>query len=328
MNKAMFWNYNLDTNKIECHLCPQFCHIGEGQVGLCQTRKNIDNTLYAINFGKVTSTALDPIEKKPLYHFKPGTNILSIGTFGCNMRCKFCQNYQISQQVLEVEEINPGEIIRLIKRIDNNVGIAFTYNEPFIWYEYMLELAKQIKNALPEMSVVVVTNGYINPEPLEQILPYIDALNIDLKAFNDSFYRKLCGASLDPVLKTIEIASKKTHVEVTTLMIPGENDSFEEIEKIAKFISSIDPNIPLHLSRYFPNYKMNKPATDIIQVKRAKERAKKYLNYVYLGNVASDENTYCPNCNDLLIERNYYKTKKYIKTSVCPKCDETVKIIF
>lgn len=328
-SKARYWKYNLESNQVDCFLCPHFCNLSEGKIGICKARKNICNTLHSMNYGKVTSTALDPIEKKPLYHFKPGTNILSFGTFGCNMSCHFCQNYQISQQVLDAEVIDPSDILELVKRMgeENNTGIAFTYNEPFIWYEYMFDVAKQLKEERPEKSVVVVTNGYINPGPLAALLPYADALNIDLKSYQDSFYRKLCGASVEPVLKTIELAHQKVHVEVTTLMIPGENDSFEEIEQIAKFLSSLDPNIPLHLSRYFPNYKMTLPATDIIQIRRAKDVAKKYLNYVYLGNIASDENTYCPKCNELLIERNYYKTKKHLKTNVCPKCGEILPII-
>lgn len=330
MTKARYWKYNLDTNQVDCFLCPHFCSLSEGKTGLCKVRKNICNTLHSMNYGKVTSIALDPIEKKPLYHFKPGTNILSIGSFGCNMGCQFCQNYRISQQVLNTEEVNPEDILALVENdeLENNIGLAFTYNEPFIWYEYMVDVAKMVKEIRPDKAIVVVTNGYINPGPLEALLPYVDAFNIDLKSYQDSFYQRLCGASLEPVLKTIEHASRKAHVEVTTLMIPGENDSFEEVEQIAKFLSSIDPNIPLHLSRYFPNYKMSTPATDIIQIRRAREMAKKYLKYVYIGNIASDENTYCPNCNELLIERNYYKTKKHLKTSTCPKCGEKIPIIF
>jgi len=324
---ALFWEYNETSNKVDCYLCPQFCHISEGRLGLCKTRLNVGNKLIANNYGKISSIALDPIEKKPLYHYKPKSQILSFGTYGCNMRCSFCQNHVISQNEVETYFLSPEDLLPLLEKDENNIGIAFTYNEPFMWYEYMLDVAKIIKEENKKKDIIVVTNGYINTEPLEAILPYIDAFNIDLKAYNPSTYRSLCGATLEPVLRTIEIAAKKTHVEVTTLMVTGENDSINEIKQIAEFIGKIDRNIPLHLTRYFPNYKMKKEATDVKQILLAKKIAEEYLNYVYVGNAGVDANTYCHKCKQLLIKRNYYQTNCYLLDTKCPKCGEDIPII-
>jgi len=323
---AMFWE--VEKNKIRCNLCPQFCLISEGQIGLCHTRKNINQQLFAINYAQLTSLALDPIEKKPLYHFKPGHKILSLGTFGCNMKCSFCQNHQISQVKAQSDFVNTEELLKLVETIEDNSGIAFTYNEPFMWYEYMHDAAVKIKETMKDKYVVVVTNGYVNPEPLKKILPYIDAMNIDLKSFHHSFYQKVCKANLEPVLKTIEIAQKECHVEVTTLMVTNENDSIEEIESIAKFLGNLNKNIPFHITRYFPNYKIKQPPTDIHKMIEAKEIAQKYLNYVYLGNISNEEhNTYCPNCHHLILDRNNLNISR-LKNNACINCGETIPIIF
>ena len=288
-----------------------------------------NNIPIVINYGEVTSVNVDPIEKKPLYHFKPGKDILSIGTFGCNMSCSFCQNHEISQNKPPTEFIDIDKLISLIINIPNNVGIAFTYNEPFMWYEYIYDVAKKIKEYDKNISIVLVTNGFVNKEPLEQILPFIDAMNIDLKGFTKQYYNEVCGATIDSVLETIKIASKHTHVEITTLMVSDKNDSVEEIVEIAKFLASIDKNIPLHLSRYFPKYKMKNPPTLVENMMKAKEEAIKYLNYVYVGNVAGvDNNTYCPNCGYNLITRDIYTTNPHIKGDKCPNCKEYINIIF
>ncbi|QVK19540.1 AmmeMemoRadiSam system radical SAM enzyme [Mycoplasmatota bacterium] len=318
---------SVENNKIRCQLCPQFCLISEGQLGLCQTRKNIDQQLFAINYGETTSIALDPIEKKPLYHFKPGSKILSIGTFGCNMKCSFCQNYQISQIRAKSDYIKCDELLRLVDTVENNIGIAFTYNEPFMWYEYIYDMALNMKAKENDKSIVMVTNGYINPKPLEKLLPFIDALNIDLKAFDSRFYREICKADLEPVLKTIEIAQKYCHVEVTTLMVTEKNDSIEEIEMIAKYIGKINKNIPLHLTRYYPNYKMNQQPTKLTKMFEAKEIAQEYLNYVYLGNIPNeDQNTYCPNCHKLVLDRRQLK-KSILDGNKCLHCGEIIPIV-
>lgn len=321
----MFWE--VENNKIRCHLCPQFCLISEGQLGICQTRKNVNQQLLVINYGEMTSIALDPIEKKPLYHYKPGQMILSLGTFGCNMKCSFCQNYQISQDRAQSDFGSCDELFKLVESVENNIGIAFTYNEPFMWYEYIYDTVLKMKAKKTDKSIVIVTNGYVNPKPLEKILPYIDALNIDLKAYNSSFYHKVCKANLEPVLKTIEIAQQYCHVEVTTLMVTEENDSLKEIELIAKFIGNLNKNIPLHLTRYYPNYKMKQPPTNLSKMMQAKLVAQQYLNYVYLGNVPNeDRNTYCPNCHKLILDRHEFKNPALDKNK-CLYCGEIIPIL-
>lgn len=277
--------YQNEENCIRCLLCPHKCAIKPGKSGRCSVRVNNDGVLQTINYGEITAIGLDPIEKKPLYHFYPGKNILSVGTFGCNFSCDFCQNYSIAQYKSESQYLSPDDLIKMCIEAENNIGIAFTYNEPSIWYEYIYETAKKLKEKYPKFKVVLVTNGFIEKEPLEKLLPYVDAMNIDLKSFSQEYYRKVCGGDLAPVLRTIELASKHCHVEVTTLLVSDLNDSKEEVEKIAGFLGSINKDIPLHLSRYFPTYKMKQPPTDIKLMERRKKEAKRYLNYVYLGNV-------------------------------------------
>ncbi|WAM33542.1 AmmeMemoRadiSam system radical SAM enzyme [Caldicellulosiruptor morganii] len=273
----------LENKKVKCRLCPHECVILPGNTGFCRARKNIDGKLYSLNYGYISSIAFDPIEKKPLYHFYPGSTILSIGTFGCSFRCLHCQNYEISQLTPSVFEVDTERLIELAKKDKDCIGIAFTYNEPTIWFEYVVDVAKRFKEE--GFKTVLVTNGYLNEEPLLELLDVIDAANIDLKAFNDEFYKKVCSGDLESVKKFIEICSKKIHVEITTLIIPTLNDSEEEMENLAKWLSSIDDRIPLHLTRYFPRYKMTLPPTPKETLYRLREIAKKYLMYVYLGNI-------------------------------------------
>lgn len=281
--EAMF--YEKLENKIHCFLCPHNCVIEENHYGKCNVRIHEHGKLYTINYGEVTSISLDPIEKKPLHYFKPSTNILSVGSFGCNFTCGFCQNHQISQVKAPSNFITKEKLVELILTVENNIGIAFTYNEPSIWFEYIYEASKLLKQMNEKAAVVLVTNGYISEEPLKVLLPYVDAMNIDLKSYNNKYYSEICGGNLRPVLKTIEIANKSCHVEVTTLLVSNENDSIEEVEEIAKFLGNINNNIPLHLSRYFPRYKMDNPPTSIENMIRVEKVAKKYLNRVSLGNV-------------------------------------------
>ncbi len=277
--------YETSKDKIHCLLCPHSCNISNGNSGRCKVRVNENGVLYTINYGEVTSIALDPISKKPLRYFKQGSKILSVGSYGCNFTCKFCQNYKISQFKADSQFISKEELLKLIIETENNIGIAFTYNEPSIWYEYVYDCAKYIKGYDKNLSVVLVTNGYLNKAPLESLLPYVDAVNIDLKSWKDSYYRQICGGTLSPVLESIKLASKYCHVEVTTLLVTGENDNLEEVEEIAKYIAEIDPYIPLHLSRYFPKYLMDAPATDIGFMIEAEKIANKYLKRVVLGNI-------------------------------------------
>lgn len=320
--------YEKIEDKIRCKICPHNCLIKEGGFGACKVRTVNNRELFATNYGEVTSVALDPIEKKPLYHFKPSKNILSIGSYGCNMTCSFCQNYEISQNKPNSQFIDIEELISNISRVENNIGIAFTYNEPMMWYEYMYNAAKRIKEFNDELNVVIVTNGYINEEPLNKLLPYVDAMNIDLKGYSNSYYNRVCGAKVEPVLESIKRCNEKCHIEVTTLLVSDENDSLEEVNKISQFIKSVDDKIPLHLSRYFPRYKMENEATKIEKINRAREEARKYLKYVYIGNVANvDNNTYCPHCGELIISRNGYDTKVKIQNNRCIFCGEKLDII-
>jgi pyruvate formate lyase activating enzyme len=254
-------------------------------------RENWSGELVASGYGQVSSVALDPIEKKPLYMFHPGKRVLSIGGFGCNLRCPFCQNYEISTVyagkpgpgVRNSESMTPPEIAALAAQAapDGNIGVAYTYNEPLIGYEFLYDCAELVHNA--GFYNVVVTNGHINKEPLENLLPLIDAMNIDLKGFTDAFYEKL-GGNLETVKNTIAISCKQCHVEVTTLVIPGENE--DDIGGIAGWLSSIDPNIPLHLSRFFPRYRYaGKMPTPRETMYKLQETAKKYLEYVFIGNM-------------------------------------------
>jgi len=324
--EALF--YEKQGDNINCKLCPHNCTISNGEHGKCNVRLNREGKLYTINYGEITSIARDPIEKKPLYHFKPSGNILSVGSFGCNFSCGFCQNYSISQGRARSEYIPPDKLVELCKSLEDNIGVAFTYNEPSIWYEYVYNASKLLKETFENINIVLVTNGYINEEPLKMLLPYVDAMNIDLKAFNNKYYSNICEGSVTPVMDTIKLASKLCHVEVTTLLVNGENDSAKEVEQIAGFIASLNKDIPLHLSRYFPNYKMKNPATKVEVMIQDRNIAKKYLNYVYLGNIEGiDNSTYCPECGYRIIERGGHGIVVNTNDGICPKCSYKINLI-
>jgi len=253
MKEALYYIKGKDK-KVICTLCPNNCVISDGEAGVCGVRKNEKGKLQALTYDMVSSIALDPIEKKPLDYFMPGTYILSVGTFGCNFKCGFCQNWTISQERPELENITPRALCETAANIKKNIGIAFTYNEPSIWYEYVLETCKLNKeNGLAN---VLVTNGYINPGPLNELLPYVDAMNIDLKSFKPDFYRDICKGKLEPVKQTIKTSAGKCHIELTNLSIPGLNDSIEEMDEMCAWIASIGRDIPLHLIPFRPLYKM------------------------------------------------------------------------
>ena len=328
MKKLVEFYEKLDDETIRCRLCPHNCTIKEGKSGMCGVREMEDGKLWAINYGEISALSLDPIEKKPLFHYKPSSEIFSIGSFGCNFTCGFCQNYAIAQFRPRTEYISVDEIIeRAIEyKSQDNIGIAFTYNEPMMYYEYMLDVAKRCKSV--GLDVVVVTNGFINEEPLKQLLPFVDAMNIDLKSFSEDFYRQECSGNLEDILRTIEIASQKCHVELTTLLITDHNDTEQEVRKIGAFIASVDKNIPLHLSRYYPTYKFKEEATNIEKVKKLAEIAREYLNYVYVGNILdTDNNTYCPNCDQLLVERSVYDAVDKNRSDHCKNCGQILSIV-
>ena len=324
MKEAQFYK-KLDNNAVQCQLCPQMCTIEEGKRGMCFGRMNKKGILYAENYGETISISMDPIEKKPLYHFYPGKEILSIGPNGCNLTCDFCQNYTISQQKAPTSSLKGEDLIALCKKY-NSIGVAYTYTEPLIWYEYILDSAKILNEH--DLKVVLVTNGFINPEPLKLLLPYIDAMNIDLKAFTNEFYKTYCSGRLEPVKNTIKIAASQTHLEITNLIITDLNDSRSEIEELVSFVAEVNKEIPLHFSRYFPVYKMNKPPTNPATLEMAYEIGKKKLRYVYVGNInlQNTNDTHCPNCNELLIRRaGYYTSVAQIdKDNCCKKCGQKI----
>jgi len=284
MNEALFW-LPQEKNAVQCLLCPHKCLIPDGKNGLCIVRKNTNGKLIAEAYGKITSIALDPIEKKPLNMFYPGAKILSVGSYGCNFRCKFCQNHEIAMPANEIsaQEITPAALLELSLQTaaQGNIGIAYTYNEPFINFEFILDCAK-LTDSVSQKNVLV-TNGFISAEPLQTILPYIHAMNIDLKSFSEDFYKNVCGR-LSDVKNTIQTAEKHCHIEITTLLIPDENEN--HIEPIAKWLSEINPEIPLHISRFFPrNYYTNREETSRETVFLAVETARKYLRNVFAGNI-------------------------------------------
>jgi pyruvate formate lyase activating enzyme len=272
----------------DCALCPHNCAIPENSAGLCGVRENINRKLFAAGYGRISSAALDPVEKKPLRMFKPGMRVLSIGGFGCNFRCPFCQNCAISieydkKSLLESEILSPRDAAGLaVKTVrDGNIGLAYTYNEPFTGYEFVYDCAKLIREA--GLCNIIVTNGYINKAPLEKLLPLTDAMNIDLKSFSEKFYGKI-GGSLEPVKHTIAAAAESgCHVEITNLIIPGENDSEEEITKIAEWLTLVNPKIPLHLTRFFPRYKYSgRPQAPQELIDRLGAVAKRRLENVFV----------------------------------------------
>ena len=332
--KEAQYYYTLKNKQVECLLCPHNCIIKPEDHGLCKVRKNNNGILISENFSLISAIHSDPIEKKPLYHFYPGKNILSIGSIGCNLKCRFCQNCDISQTNVEdfsnPKYLNSDLILKEAKRYRNNIGVAYTYNEPTVWFEFMLETAKKVHKK--KMKNVVVSNGYINVDPLSELCQYIDAFNIDLKAFTESFYKKQTGASLAPVLKTIEYISKSNcHLEITNLIIPTLNDDIEIFKEMLNEILNISgKNTVLHLSRYYPSYKTTISATEKNIMLDFFSIAKEYLNYVYLGNIITDrgQNTYCPNCNNKLISRNKYYTKiTGLSENKCLVCKTEIPII-
>lgn len=273
---------------LTCQLCPHHCKLAEGQAGYCRARRNEGGVVRSLNYGQVTSLALDPIEKKPLYHFYPGTVILSVGSFGCNMRCPFCQNYSISQDDGQAVQgyLAPEKLLELAvgaQKQHGSIGVAFTYNEPLLSYEYLLDAAPLLQAA--GQKVVLVSNGQIEAEPLRKLLPLLDGANIDLKAFNPATYQWM-GGSLAAAKRTIEMmAAAGVHLEVTTLVIPGKNDSTEEFAAETGWLAGINPEIPLYLSRYFPRYQCAIEMTPLATLQKMQKVAQERLHYVYLGNV-------------------------------------------
>ncbi|MCK9255241.1 MAG: AmmeMemoRadiSam system radical SAM enzyme [Bacteroidales bacterium] len=331
-NQAKYYE-KLEDGRIHCTLCPHECKLSEGKIGRCKTRQNINGELISLSYGNLVAIHIDPIEKKPLYHFLPGSSSFSLGTAGCNMNCKNCQNSEISQNSplqLEYIEATPEQIVASAKK-NKCESIAYTYTEPTVFYEFVLETAKLAKeNGIKN---IIISNGFINPEPLKELIPYLDAANIDLKAFKDSIYRDITSASLEPILNNLKILlDSDVWLEITNLIIPNHTDDMEMIAEMCDWL--VENNFaetPLHFSRFFPSYKMqNVPPTPVATVEQAAQIAKsKGIKYVYLGNVHQEEgNTNCSNCGQTLIKRKTYKTETNEFSGKCKNCGEIINGIW
>ncbi len=338
MKQALLYKEK-NKNLVQCNACSWHCNIKPGKTGICGVRKNIDGVLYSLVYEHPTSVQIDPIEKKPFFHFLPRRPVFSLGTMGCNFQCQFCQNWGISQQPKKIaknpnisledtienyEKWSPEQIIRHCKERDIPV-IAYTYNEPAVFFRYAYDIARlAFKTGIKN---VYVTNGFESKQALEKIAPYLDAINIDLKSFSREFYKNICKAKVDPVKRNIKDIVKKYKniwLEITTLLIPGENDSKKELKNIAKFIAKLNPNIPWHISRFHPAYKMkDKQETPFKTLKLAYKIGKEAgLNFVYIGNSTNKkyQNTYCPNCNNDVINRSGYDIEVNLDRNICPNC--------
>lgn len=331
---AMFWKL-VTNDTVQCVLCPHQCVIKNNGVGICGVRKNENAVLYCLTYALCSGISDDPIEKKPLNHFFPGSLVLSLGSVGCNLSCLHCQNYSISTaspDQCRLTQILPLKAVELAKN-HNCRGIAWTYNEPTLWYEYSFDVAQLAKKS--GLYTVYVSNGYINKEPLEKIAPFLDAVNVDVKSFSDDFYKKVCNARLQPVLDTCEYAKKLgIHLELTYLVIPQRNDSVQEISKFCEWVvESLGADVPIFFSRFQPYYKMkDSMQTPIASLKNCFEIAKKSgVNYVYIGNVIDEqyENTMCPFCHSVLIKRHGYVTEIVgLSNGKCIQCNTKIPIIY
>jgi len=330
--EALFWRILSEKEKtVQCQLCPRFCVLKPGEIGNCHVRKNEKGKLISLVYAKPCSLALDPIEKKPLYHFLPGEQALSVATIGCNLHCKHCQNWEISQakpQEFKSLEIKPEEIVKETKKKKAKI-ISYTYTEPTIFYEYMLDICKIAKKE--KIKNTTVTNGFINPEPLKELCKYIDGSNIDLKSIDDEFYKRVCGGRVEPVLEAIKIMKEKgVWIEITNLLIPGLNDSTEQISRLVEWIKkNLGKDVPLHFTSFYPTYKMlNLPPTSLETLRKARKIAlSKGLHFVYTGNLPDEEGstTFCPKCKKVLIKRKGFGViENNLKKGKCPECDEKI----
>ncbi|MGB2841284.1 MAG: AmmeMemoRadiSam system radical SAM enzyme [Halobacteriota archaeon] len=326
--EAMFYE-ELEGSTVRCHLCPHLCKINESKSGICGVRENRDGVLYSRVYGKAVARAVDPIEKKPLFHFHPGSTAYSIATVGCNFRCKNCQNFTISQMPkedekrIEGEDASPREIVAAARQYGCR-SIAYTYTEPTIFFEYAYDVARLASKE--GICNVFITNGYITEEAIRAIVPYLDAVNVDLKGLSEDLYLKNCGGHLKPVLEAIKLyKSLGVLVEVTTLVIPTLNDSEKDFRGVAEFIKSVGVDVPWHISQFYPTYKLTHlPPTPVTTLRKAREIGLEVgLRYVYEGNVPGEggENTYCYQCGELLIQRYGFQIiENKIRDSKCPSC--------
>lgn len=327
--EAMLYE-KLEDKRVRCKLCAHGCQISEGALGICQVRQNRKGTLYSLVYGKPVALNVDPIEKKPLFHLYPGSTSFSISTVGCNFKCEFCQNWRISQASVSGftgRSVEPQEVVDSAK--DHGCqSISYTYTEPTIFFEYAYDIARLAY--LEGMANVFVTNGYMTAEALKTIAPYLDGANVDLKSFQDDYYRRLCKAKLEPVLSSIRLMRElDIWVEVTTLILPGQNDSKAELAQIANFIAEVGIEIPWHISRFHPDYKMTHlHSTPVDTLKLAIDIGKQAgLRYVYVGNVPGEESesTFCFDCGRLLIQRyGFTVLKNEVREGRCPSCGVSI----
>jgi pyruvate formate lyase activating enzyme len=328
LKEARYWS-KAETGRVQCALCPHGCRIAEGQTGLCRVRQNLQGTLRTLNYARVSAANFDPVEKKPLFHFCPGSVILSLGSVGCNLACSFCQNWAISQQDAGTRRMTPEEAVALAGRDATSIGIAYTYNEPFVWYEYVLETAGLARAG--GLRNVLVTNGYVSEEPLREMLPFIDAMNVDIKSTSDRFYRELCRGRAEPPRRTVEIAKEAgCLVEVTNLVIPNWNDSEEALGGFIDWVTSVDPEMPVHFSRYHPDYKLTEPPTPADTLMRARDMARAKLRYVYVGNLwgGEGEDTVCGSCGKTVVERRGFAVSEIrVVGGHCEFCGGHVPIV-
>ncbi|MBS3816661.1 MAG: AmmeMemoRadiSam system radical SAM enzyme [Candidatus Thermoplasmatota archaeon] len=326
----MFWEEK-GKGKVRCNLCPHNCLIEDGERGLCNVRENQAGTLYSLVYGSVASLASDPIEKKPLYHFHPGTQVLSHGTVGCNLSCLFCQNQSLSCGTPDSSYLRDYSVEQMVSKILKHDGIAWTYNEPTISYEFSHDVFKRVKEENGGYTVYV-TNGYMEDEPLEKISPYLDAMNIDIKAFNEDFYRNTVGGKLEPVLETAKTAVEKgIHVEVTYLIVPNHNDSSKEIRRFSQWVKkNLGKETVVHFSRFHPDHEMRDvPATSPEKMEEARKIAEDVgMNFVYLGNLPADNDTRCPDCGTTILPRSYFSSGRLnLKDGICPECGRDIPIV-
>lgn len=335
MQIASYFKIKEGGKSVQCLLCPHSCILSPDQYGKCRTRVNRNGELITESYGILSAISKDPIEKKPLYHFYPGRSILSIGSFGCNMTCEFCQNCEISQIDHRIFSHHPSrdpeDIVNKAVLNQDNLGLAYTYNEPTIYFEYMVRCAELIKKQ--GRSNVMITNGYINGKPLDDLLPYLDAVNLDLKSFRNEFYQRLAGASLTPVLNSIRrIVKSGKHLEMTFLIIPGLNDKKGEWKDMIDWVyDTCGPDVVLHVSRYFPRYKLDTPPTPIHTIQQFMHMAMQRFHYVYPGNTPQlESHTFCPGCGKLLIQRFLYNTTivGLEDDGTCIHCHYPIKGIF
>jgi len=334
IHEAMFYE-KLGDNRVLCNLCAHRCKIKPGKRGICRVRENCKGSLFSLVYGAVESEAVAHIEIKPLYHYYPGSLAYSVGTVGCNFRCRHCQNWMLSQTAPEDAypgTLSPSQLVRQAKMAGCQ-SVSWTYNEPTVWYEYTYDGAKLAKEA--GLGTSYVTNGYITPEALGQIAPYLDAFSVDIKAFSEEFYRDVCSAKLAPVLEATLLAKKLgIHVEVVNLIIPTHNDSPEELRELSRWVyKNLGGDTPLHFNRFHPHYKMKDlPPTPVKTLDMARSIAiEEGMRFVYVGNVPGHlhENTYCPECGSLLIARGFFEVQEYniSPQKTCPKCGEAIPIM-